>query len=263
LNTKIFVIPVIVVLAAGLFYWFMVENGYSPYYEGISIELYSDYQWNEFQKYPENQELPVTKITDEDLVDTPELKKLIEKALSTEYPLNSAGRTPITFEQLDKFQNQYAEILSEKYSRNSTSFFSTDDRHMPEKFLVIDESVHLRSFEGNYFEYKDVQYGIQPDTFYVPFMENEEHLRLEVYKTNGPLRSDHTWADLTGSEIEIIPQIEAAIAVIGAHQENIRLQTSGLSPSTMNKYKNWQDDTLEGFLFKYEGKIFSIGFWIA
>lgn len=83
----------------------------------------------------------------------PELKQLIKNALSKEYLLNKGGRIPITFEELDKFQQQYAEILSEKYSREPAEFFTADDRHMPEKYLAIDPTVHLREFEGNYFEY--------------------------------------------------------------------------------------------------------------
>ena len=245
----------------------MVVNGYSPYYEGIGLTLYSDYQLQEMQKDPHYQKyyIPPIPITDEDLRDAPELKQLIKSALSKEHPLNKGGKVPITFEELDNFQQQYAEILSEKYSREPADFFTTDDRHMPEKYLAIDTTVHLREFEGNNFEYEGIQYGIQPDTFYVPFVEDESFLHLEVYQTNGPLREkDHTWSDLTEAKIHLKPKIVAAIADIGQHQENIRVSTSGLSPSTMTKYENWQDSVLEGnSMFEYEGKIFSVGFWIA
>lgn len=264
MKNKIFIIPAIVILAGGLFYWFMVENGYSPYYEGMTLEMYSEYELQEIQKNSQNKEVLITRITDSDLREFPELKKLIEKAFSKNPPLNEVGRVPITFDQLNRFQQQYAQILADKYSRNSTSFFSANSKGMPEKFLEIDPSVHLRSFEGRYFEYKGTQYGIQPDSFYVPNMEDDENLRLEVYKTNGPLREwDHVWADLTDSKIELTPQIESAIDDIGSHQENIRVQTSGLSPSTIKKYKDWKEENTEGFLFEYREKIFSIGFWIA
>lgn len=262
-RTKI-MIPVIVVLIIASFYLYIVANGYSPYYEGIGLTLYSDYKLQEYKLYSGNRDFSITKITDDDLKDTPELKNLIEKSLSKEYPLNKGGRVPATFEQLDNFQHQYAEILSKKYSRNATSFFTSDDRHVPEKYLAIDSTVHLRSFEGNHFEYDGVQYGIQPNSFYVPFMEDDDLLRLEVYKTNGPLREgDHMWEDLSDKQISLKPLIADAINDIGQHQENIEVMTSGLSPATMTKYEKWYDDTLQGSLFEYKGKIFSIGFWIA
>ncbi|QMU55190.1 MAG: hypothetical protein GKS07_10035 [Nitrosopumilus sp.] len=145
--TKI-IIPVIVVLIIASLYLYIVANGYSPYYEGIGLTLYSDYKLQEYRLHSENQNFSITKITDDDLKDTSELKNLIEKSLLKEYPLNTGGRVHVTFEELDNFQHQYAKILSEKYSRNVTSFFTSDDRHMPEKYLVIDSTVHLRSFEG-------------------------------------------------------------------------------------------------------------------
>lgn len=258
------IIPAIFLLAIGLFYLFMVANGYSPYYEGLGLILYSDYKLQEFQNYSENQEFPITKITDNDLNDAPELKKLIEKALSKQYPLNEVGRVPITLEDLDAFQQQYSKILAEKYSKNSTDFFTVDDRYMPEEYLAKEPTVHLRTFEGSFFEYGGKQYGIQPDTLYIPFMEDDDLVRLKIYKTNGPLREkDSIWADLTEKQIDLKPQIIAAIADIGQHQENIEVQTFGLSPETITKYQNWQSNSLEGFMFEYHEKIFSISFWIA
>ena len=262
-STKI-IIPVAISVTIVSFYLFMVANGYSPYYEGIRLERYSDYQLQEFLNRPENENnVHIAKITDNDLKNLPELRQLIEESLSMKYPLNEVGRVLITFEELDKFQQQYADILSEKYSRDSASFFEIDDRQMPEKYLEIDPDVYLRTFEGRYFEYDGIQYGIQPDTFYVPFMEDESLLHLEVYQTKGPLRSDHTWADLTKKQIEIMPKIIAAIGDIGQYQENIEVWTSGLPPETVRKHENWQTRTMEGHLFEYNGDTFSIGFWIA
>ena len=108
-RTKI-TIPVIIAFAIGLFYLFMVANGYSPYYEGIGLTLYSDYQLQEMQKDPHYQKYYTSPIpiTDEDLRDAPELKQLIKNALSKEYPLNKGGRVPITFGELDSFHQQYA-----------------------------------------------------------------------------------------------------------------------------------------------------------
>ncbi|MCE2504921.1 MAG: hypothetical protein J4F36_00290 [Nitrosopumilaceae archaeon] len=262
-RTKI-IIPVIAFLAIGLFYAFITANGFSFYDEGISLILYSDYQLQEFQSNSVDQDFPITKITDDDLKDTPELKNLIEKALSEEYPLNRVGRVPISFEELDNFHHQYAEILAAKYSRNSTDYFTVDKQHMPEKYLAISPSTHLRTFEGSYFEYDGQQYGIQPNRIYIPFVEEEDHLHLEVYKTNGSLREkDHTWADLSDKQIELEPQIVSAIDNIGKQQENIEVFSFGLSPATVTKHENWKVNTLDGFLFEYKDKVFSIGFWIA
>ena len=136
---------------------------------------------------------------------------------------------------------------------------------MPEEYLATDPTVHLREFEGRYFEFEGKQYGIGPNRLYIPFMEEEGQVHLEVYKSAGPLREkDHTWADLTERQIDIKPKIIAAIADIGQHQENIRAQTSGLSPETMTKYEKWKTSVLDSHsLFEYRGKIFSISFWIA
>lgn len=55
-RTKAIIIPPIVALVIGLFYLFMVANGYSLYYEGIGLILYSDYQLQEMQKDSNYQE---------------------------------------------------------------------------------------------------------------------------------------------------------------------------------------------------------------
>ena len=247
-----------------LFYLFYVDYADSQYYEGIGLTLYSDYGLEEFLSYPEHQNFTITKIDDEDLANTPELKNLIDKAMSSEFPRNESGRVPITFEELDNFQNQYATILSKKYNRNLESFFSVVDGSMPEEFLTKDPNVYLRTFEGGYFELEGKQYGIGPDRIYIPFMEDEDGLRLDVYETNGPLRKqDHTWADLTSEHIDIKPKILEAINDIGKHQENIKVQSNGLSPSTIAKYEGWYKTTIESFLFEYKERVFSLGFWIA
>jgi hypothetical protein len=258
------IIPAISLLAIGLFYLLITASGFPFYNEGIVLHLYSDYKLQEFLNYPENRDFPITKITDNDLNDVPELKKLIEKALSKEYPLNEVGRVPITLEELYNFQQQYSEILAEKYSKNSTDFFTTNDKYMPEEYLAIDPTVHLRTLEAHFFEYDDKPYGIGPNSFYIPFMEDGDLTRLEVYKINESLQEmDLAWADLSEKQIDLKPLIIAAIDNIGQQQENIEVQTFGLPPATMIKYENWKANTLEGSLFEYEGKVFSIGFWIA
>lgn len=255
-------ISTVLIISFGLFYVFITENGYSPYDEGFRLTLYSDYKFQEFLNYTDDQDFIITKITDQDLKDMPELKKLIEKALSKKYPLNEVGHAPITIEELDNFQHQYAEILSEKYSRDSASFFTIDDNHMPEEYLAIDPLVHLRTFQPNFFKYENKLYGMGPNSFYIPSMEDDDFLRLEVYKINGLRQSEHTLEELSDKQIDIISIIQSAINDIGQHQENIEVQT-GLSSTTIIKYENWQANTLGSSMFEYQGKIFSIGFWIA
>ena len=66
-RTKI-LIPTVVFLSIGLFYLYIVDNGFYIYSEGINLTLYSE---DEFQKILKQtgsiEALNITKITDEDL----------------------------------------------------------------------------------------------------------------------------------------------------------------------------------------------------
>ena len=130
---------------------------------------------------------------------------------------------------------------------------------------TYDPTAHRRIFDGRYFEYNGEHYGIGPDGLYIPNMkEGGDFIRLHAYKARGPLQgNDNVWADLSEKRMDIMPLIRLAIDDIGQHQESIKVQTSGLSPVTISKYLNWQANTLEGHLFEYKGRIFSLGFWIA
>ena len=61
-------IPVLPVLAFVLFYLYIVDNGYSPYHEGIGLTRFSE---DEFQKYVKEvgslENLNVIKLTSEEL----------------------------------------------------------------------------------------------------------------------------------------------------------------------------------------------------
>ena len=74
---------------------------------------------------------------------------------------------------------------------------------------------------------------------------------------------DRVWAVLSEEQISLMPSIVDAIADIGQHQKNIKVNSFGLPPSTVSRHQDWQANTLDGYSFEYNGKIFSIGFWIA
>ena len=260
-RTKI-IIPVITILVIGLFFIYITANGFSFYNEGIDVYRFSAYELEKELKADYMQDVQIQTITDNDLKDVPKLKELIDKSLTKEFPANPTGTISITYEELYNFQQQYSEILAEKYSKNPTDFF-TANYDIREEYLAVDSTVYLRSFEGRYFEYDGKQYGVGPNKLYIPPVENYDLLRLEVYKTNGPLREkDHTWADLSEKQIDLKPLIISAINDIGQQQENIEVQN--YMPSVeVNIYKKWHAQTITSGIFEYEGNYFRIGFWIA
>jgi len=178
------IIPLVFFLSLILFFAYLNDNGFFSY-EGMRLDYFSDYQLQKELEYEYMQGVEIVSLTDEDLKDVPKVKDLINKALSKEFPKNRDGTAPISYEQLDNFQLQYANILAEKYLRNSTSFF--EKRDVSEKQLLLEPSLYLRQFEAYYFEYENNQYGIGPTRIYVPNFEKPDTFYLEVYKTNGPL----------------------------------------------------------------------------
>lgn len=258
-RTKI-IIPVVLLLSIVLFFAYFEDNGFFSY-EGMVLVYFSDYQLQKELEYEYMQGVEIVSLTDDDLKEVPKVKELISKALSKKFPKNQAGTTSISYEEIINFQLQYADILAEKYSRNSTSFFEKQD--VSEKQLLSEPSLYLRQFEAYYFEYEDKQYGIGPDRMYVPNFEKLDAFHLEVYKTNGPLREkDHVWADLTDKELEIEPLIVAAIDNIGKIEENIEVR-NGMSSGDVNRYDEWRRENIPSQIFEYEGNYFRIGFWIA
>ncbi|WP_179366206.1 hypothetical protein [Nitrosarchaeum sp. AC2] len=258
-RTKI-IIPLIFFLSLILFFAYLTDNGFNSH-EGMGLVYFSDYQLQKELEYEYMQGVEIVSLTDDDLKEVPKVKELINKALSKEFPKNKGGTASISYEQLDNFQLQYANILAEKYSRNSTSFFEKQD--VSEKQLLLEPSLYLRQFEAYYFEYENKQYGIQPTRMYVPNFEKPDTFYLEVYKTNGPLREkDHTWADLTDKGLEIEPLIIAAIDNIGKIEENIEVQNS-MSSAEVDRYQKWYEQNITSNIFEYDGNYFRIGFWIA
>jgi len=258
-GTKI-IIPLVFFLSIVLFFAYLDDNGFFSY-EGMALVYFSDYQLQKELEHESMQGVEIVSLDDEDLKKVPKVKELINKSLSKKFPKNELGTTPISYEQIINFQLQYADILAEKYSRKSTSFF--EKRDVSEKQLLLESSLYLRQFEAYYFEYENNQYGIGPTRMYVPNFEKPDTFYLQVYKTNGPLREkDHTWADLTDKELEIESLIVAAIDNIGKLEENIEVQ-NGMSSGDVDRYYKWKRENIPSQIFEYEGNYFRIGFWIA
>lgn len=228
------------------------------YYDGIGITRYSENGIQKLEKQYEG-ELPITVISNEELKDVSGLKIIIEKALSTEYPLNDIGKTSITFKDLDNFQKQYAEILSEKYSKPSTEFFSTT-KHLGGGYMTtIEGEYSIRTFEARYFEYDGKQYRLIPDSVILS-IGDEYYVGVSQVRHTLP-ENDLIWADITEKQIDVKHIIDA-IDDIGQHEENIRISV-GLPSTTRIEYREWYVNTVENSLFEYDGYIFSMYSWSA
>ena len=76
------------------------------------------------------------------------------------------------------------------------------------------------------------------------------------------LTSDRLYVELTNEDWQHIPTVKEAIDKIGTLQKNIEIFTD-LSPLTLTTLRNWSNNTIEGYMFEYDDRIYSIGFWIA
>lgn len=84
-----FLTPTVIVAAIGLFYLYIVANGYSPYNEGINLTYYAEA--NPERIIEKNPYMSVTEITEEDLKDVPRIKGMLDVALDQEFPLHDDG----------------------------------------------------------------------------------------------------------------------------------------------------------------------------
>jgi len=257
-RTKI-IIPLVFCLSIILSLVYMDDNGFFSY-EGMGLVYFSDYQLQKELEHEYMQGVEIVSLTDDDLKEVPKVKNLINKALSKEFPKNEVGITSISYEQMFNFQLRYADILAEKYSTNATDYFKKENAS--EKKLLLEPSLYLRKSQLYHFEYENKQYGIGPQNLWVPNFDEPDIFDLRVYKINGPLRDDHTWADLTNKELEIEHLIIAAIDNIGKQEENIEVQ-NGMSNNDVDKYEKWKRENIPSQIFEYEGNYFRIGFWIA
>ncbi len=89
-RTKI-LIPIIPVVVIGLFYLYIVANGYSPYVEGIGLNYYAETEPNKIFEHSSFQS--ITELTDEELKDVPRIKGMLEMALKQKLPLEEDGFT--------------------------------------------------------------------------------------------------------------------------------------------------------------------------
>ena len=94
-RTKI-IIPLIVFFAIGLFYIYIVANGYSPYVEGIGMDYHAE---TDLQN---SNSQGIIELTDEDLIDVPRIKGMLEIALKQELPLEDDG-----YALFDEYFNSY------------------------------------------------------------------------------------------------------------------------------------------------------------
>jgi len=253
------IIPLVIFLSLILFFAYMDDNGLFSY-EGMRLVYFSDYQLQKELEQEYMQGVEIVSLTDKNLKEVPKVKDLINKSLSKKFPKNEVGITPISYEQMFNFQLQYADILAEKYSTNATDYFKKENAS--EKQLLLEPSLYLRKSQLYHFEYENKQYGIGPQNLWVPNFDESDIFDLQVYKTNGPLREDRTWTDLTDKELEIESLIVAAIDNIGKIEENIEVQ-NGMSSSDVDRYEKWTRENIPSQIFEYEGNYFRIGFWIA
>ena len=98
-RTKI-IIPAIVLLAIGLFYLFMVANGYSPYVEGIGMDYHAETDPKKITGNHNPQS--IIELTGEDLKDVPKIRGMLEIALRQDLPLEDDG-----FALFDEYLNSY------------------------------------------------------------------------------------------------------------------------------------------------------------
>ena len=256
-RTKI-LIPTVVFLSIGLFYLYIVDNGFSIYSEGINLTLYSE---DEFQKILKQtgsiEALNITKITDEDLKQVPVLKELIEQSQRQEFPLNSVGVLNSTLDEI-KFNHDYvAQKYAVKYNTNSDSYFSTKLAH-PSQLEEFPDS-YWYEYDGRFFKYGDRYYSFYDASILVNY---GEPYRIEVDVFKRVLTSDRLYVELTNEDWQHIPTVKEAIDKIGTLQKNIEIFTD-LSPLTLTTLRNWSNNTIEGYMFEYDDRIYSIGFWIA
>ena len=256
-RTKI-LIPVAVFLAVGFFYIYMVENGYSPYVEGIGLTRFSEDEFQKHQKYVKEsnpiENLNIVKLTDQELAKVPIIKDLINKSLKKEFPLNRVGILNSTLDEIRSNHDYVAQKYAAKYNTDPGSYFST--KRPGEYQLEQFPDSYWYEYEGRFFKYGTKYYSFYDNRILVNY---DEPYRVKVGVLKHDLASDRFYVELTDGDWKHIHKIKQAIDKIGTLQENIDVM-AGLSQSDLNKYRQWSQNHT---FFEYGGEYYQISFWIA
>ena len=255
--TKI-VIPTIPLLAFVIFYLYIVDNGYSPYDEGIGLTRFSE---DEFQKYVIEagslENLNIIKLTDEELKKVPVIKELIEKSQTTEFPLNRVGTLNSTLDEIKSNHNYVAQKYATKYNKNLDFYFST--RLPEESQLEKFPDSYWYEYDGRFFKYGERYYSFYDTDQLVNY--GDPH-RIEVGVLKHDLTPDRFYVELTDDDWQHIPKVKEAIDKIGTLQEDIEVNV-GMSRSDLNKYRQWIENNrsmVVGSFLEYEGEYYRISF---
>jgi hypothetical protein len=138
------IIPIIAVLAIGLFYLYIVANGYTGYIEGISLLYF--YETDPDKILAEHQLLSgIIDITDVDLEEVPRIKDMLSVALDQEFPLKDDG-----FNVFDDNFNSYWINRDGKDIRVQIGM-SYEDTKSYGNWLSDNISGHLMKYQDRYF----------------------------------------------------------------------------------------------------------------
>ena len=264
MKTRLLLIVIIAVATVavgliGLFYLFITANGFSYYYEGMSLTYVSEYEFQDILKQDYMQGVTITTITDDELESVPKIKELIIKAQSQKFPLNEEGRVLSDFDTLKKYHQYYAKILSEKYSKEPEEFVRILPAHPSD--LEISSKAYNYEFDGEFFEYNGVQYGWSNSQFVDYGTDNRAD--ITAYKIRHPLDPErHVWGTITDEDLKEMPLLKEAIHNIGTIQESIQVENS-MSNSELKTYQKWIEENIPFGIFEYGGKHFRTGSWVA
>ena len=95
----------------------------------------------------------------------------------------SRRNVPVTFENMDSFQHQYAGILAAKYSKDPADFFTYKYISASGEDLAGSLTHYVRVFECDHFEYDGKQYNLNYNRLRFPSVENDDLLHLEISET--------------------------------------------------------------------------------
>lgn len=145
-RTKLIITAIVVPLVIGLFYLFIVANGYTGYIEGIGMIYF--YETDPDKILAEYTYLSgVTKITDEDLDEVPRIKGMLKIALDQEFPLHDDG-----FALFDENLNSY--WLNRDWNGQDIRIqigMSYEDTERYGKWLQENLSGSLMKYQDRYF----------------------------------------------------------------------------------------------------------------